>query len=306
MQQTGRFIRILIIVWGILKKLWNSSLRSSFKTSATVFPLIPMLRQSVFFFLSLCLFHPLWSQTAVDSSKVVTVLSFNILHGATTNDDFNLDVIAQVIKDADPDLVALQEVDFQTNRAHQYDLVTELGWRTKLAPLFGRAMPYDGGEYGEGILSRYTFLSTRNVSLPYTDGSEPRAALEITTILPSQDTISFIGTHLDHLRNETDRIAQAKTINEVFSHNPYPTILAGDLNARPGSKTINLLEEVWTPTYDREQPAFTYPSDGPRIKIDYVMLLPQHRWRVLETKVIADPIASDHCAYLVTLELLDD
>jgi len=100
------------------------------------------------------------------------VLSFNILHGATTKGDFDLDLIAKVIIDADPDLVALQEVDFKTNRAKKYDLVTELGWRTKMVPIFAKAMNYDGGEYGEGILSKYTFLQSRNIALPYTPGRQ--------------------------------------------------------------------------------------------------------------------------------------
>jgi len=248
----------------------------------------------------------LTAQTKVDSSKIVKVLSYNILHGATTKGDFNLDAIAKVIIDTKPDFVALQEVDFQTNRAKKYDLVTELGWRTKMAPLFGRAMHYDGGEYGEGIISKHTFLQTRNVGLPFIPGDEPRAALEITTVLPSNDTIIFIGTHLDHLKNETNRIMQAKEINNVFYSNTYPTILAGDLNAEPDSKTIAILEEMWTASYTKDSLKYTYPSDNPIKKIDYVMFYPANRWKVLETRVIQDTIASDHCSYLVTLQLLDE
>ncbi|MDP4681087.1 MAG: endonuclease/exonuclease/phosphatase family protein, partial [Cyclobacteriaceae bacterium] len=217
-----------------------------------------------------------------------------------------LDRIAQVIKDADPDLVALQEVDYKTNRAKKYDLVTELGWRTKMSPLFARAMPFDGGEYGEGILSKSSFLQTRNVALPYTVGNEPRSAAEVTTILSSGDTISFIGTHLDHLTDEKDRISQAKKINEEFSKNKYPSVLAGDLNAVPGSTTMNIFEEIWMGSYDKKNPQSTIPSDAPTKKIDYVMFLPEHKWKVLDKKVICDAIASDHCAYLVTLELLDN
>ena len=246
------------------------------------------------------------SQTKIDSSRIVKVLSFNILHGATTKGDFNLDAIAKVIIDANPDFVAMQEVDFKTNRAKKYDLVTELAWRTKLAPLFARAMEYDGGEYGEGILSKYTFLQTRTVALPYSPGNEPRVALEITTTLPSKDTIAFIGTHLDHTESETDRVSQAIKINEAFSTNKYPTILAGDLNGIPGSTPIKILEEMWYPSYDQENPAYTFPSNNPVKKIDYVMFYPKNRWRIIDTKVIVDTIASDHCAYLVTLELLSE
>jgi len=247
-----------------------------------------------------------WTQTLVDSSKIVKVLSFNILHGATTKGDFDLDKIANVIKDADPDFVALQEVDFKTNRAMQVDLAAELGWRTKMTPLFARAMDYDGGEYGCGILSDYTFVRTQNIALPFTVGNEPRTAIEIVTVLPAGDTITIVGTHLDYLKDETDRIAQARKINEEFAANKYPTILAGDLNAIPGSTPINILEEIWSSSYNRENPQPTFPSNNPSVKIDYVMFHPKDRWKVLETEVIQDSIASDHCAYLVTLQLLDE
>jgi endonuclease/exonuclease/phosphatase family metal-dependent hydrolase len=246
-----------------------------------------------------------WSQAEVDSSKIVRVLTLNILHGATTNGDFDLDAIGKVIIDAKPDLVALQEVDFKTNRAKRYDLVTELGWRAKLQGLFGRAMPYDGGEYGEGVLSGYTLLSSTNYSLPHSPGNEPRAALAITTKLPSGDTITFIGTHLDHLKDETDRLAQAKALNQIFRNHPHPMILAGDLNDVPQSQPMDVLESFWTASYHGEAVAPTYPSDGPSKKIDYVMFYPKQRWQVLERRVICDEIASDHCGYLVTLVLLE-
>ena len=246
------------------------------------------------------------AQNTSEGDRIIKVLSFNILHGATMNKDFNLDIIAKVINDADPDFVAMQEVDYKTNRAKKYDLVTELGWRTKMAPLFGRAMDYDDGEYGEGILSKHTFLFTRNVPLPYSTDNEPRAALEITTILPSGDTISIIGTHLDHLKDNADRIKQVKEINRVFLNNKYPTILTGDLNDIPGSEPISILEEAWAVSYNKENPAPTFPSSSPTKKIDYVMYYPQNRWQVLDRQVIQDSIASDHCAYLVTLKLLND
>ena len=66
------------------------------------------------------------------------------------------------------------------------------------------------------------------------------------------------------------------------------------------------LEEKWKSSYDKKNPKFTFPSDKPNRKIDYVMLYPKSRWKVLKTEVIQDTIASDHCAYLVTVMLLDD
>jgi endonuclease/exonuclease/phosphatase family metal-dependent hydrolase len=262
--------------------------------------------KTIIFLLIMLLGVSVRGQSDENSGTIVKVLSFNILHGANTNGEFDLDVIARVIEDADPDLVALQEVDYKTNRAQQYDLVTELGWRTKLLPLFGRAMYYDDGEYGEGILSRYTIWQSRNWALPHQDQHEPRAALEMITVLPSGDTIAFVGTHLDHTKDESDRISQAKRINEIFSNSPYPTILAGDLNDIPGSSCINIFEEFWTSSYNDKDPAPTYPSTIAVKKIDYVMYSPDDRWEVIKSEVICDSIASDHCAYLVWLKLLPE
>jgi len=255
-------------------------------------------------FLAVCLSLISLSQEVPDSSTAVRILTFNIYHGATMKGDFDLDLIAGVIKAAAPDLVALQEVDFMTRRARGFDLATELGWRTGMASLFGRAMPYDGGEYGEAVLSRYSFIASRNIPLPYTGNNEPRAALEVTTVLASGDTIIFIGTHFDHTGEEADRILQAKRINGILSGARYPVILAGDLNAEPGSVPIILLEDYWGSAYDKDVPEPTFPSAAPAKKIDYVLFYPKDRWRVISSEVIQDSVASDHCPHLVVLELL--
>jgi len=247
----------------------------------------------------------IFGQQTQPKNKRVKVLSFNILHGATTTGSFDLDIIANVIKKADADFVSLQEVDYKTNRAKKYDLPSQLGVRVKMASIFGRAMYYDGGEYGEAILSKHSFLSTRNVALPYTKGNEPRAALEVTTVLKSGDTISFIGTHLDHLEKDTDRVSQATALNALFLKNKYPTILSGDLNDVPNSRSITILEKYWKASYNKIKPKKTYPSENPSLKIDYVLFYPREKWKVIRRETICDAIASDHCGYLVTLELVD-
>lgn len=240
---------------------------------------------------------------AHSQSDTLRFMTYNILHGATTKGDFNLDAIAQPIQDLNPHFVAMQEVDFRTNRARKYDLVTELGWRTKMAPLFARAMPYDGGEYGEGVLSKYSFISTRNYPLPHSMGSEPRAALSVIVSTPSGDTLQFVGTHLDHVRNSPDRIAQAKELVKLFADSPYPTIIAGDLNATPDSEAMKILFKAFTPASSPEKAKYTFPSDHPRIKIDYVLYSHGHNWEVGMTKVVCDTYVTDHCYYYVDLIL---
>lgn len=244
------------------------------------------------------------SQEVAGERTVIRVLTYNILHGATTERNNDLDVVAQVINDINPDIIAVQEMDFRTNRVQKRDINTELALKTGMNSIFAKAVDYDGGEYGQSLFSRWTFLETGKTDLPGAPEKEPRIAAMAQIILPAGDTIRFIGTHLDHLANSPDRLAQAKKINSLVEENKRPTILAGDLNDVPGSETIRIFESVWTSTYDKEDPAATFPSHAPEKKIDYIMFSPSHRWKVLEKEVICDKLASDHCAYLVVLELL--
>ncbi len=254
--------------------------------------------------ISLLLFFICLNQVGFTQDTVrLRVLTYNILHGATMNGDFNLDTIANRIAFHKPDLVALQEVDRLTNRAKKMDLVTELGYRTKLAPLFGRAMYFDAGEYGEGVLSKYGFVETRNHPLYALPEHEPRAALEVLVRLPSGDTIAFVGTHLEHNRSAPDRVTQAEQLLELYSDYPYPVILAGDLNDIPESEAMTILFTLFTPS-SGDNPLPTIPSDNPQKKIDYILLDKNHQWRVLESLVIQDEIVSDHCGYFAVIELI--
>lgn len=259
---------------------------------------------NIIFLILLISIEPVIAQD-IDSTRIIRVLTYNIFHGETMNHDFNLNLIANVIKSLNPDIVALQEVDYRTKRVSGRDLVTELGYLTGMLAIFGKAMDYDEGEYGEGILSRYSFKETKNNPLPHSPDNEPRAALEILIELPSGDEIIFIGTHLDHTDDETDRISQVRKINEIFKENKIPTILAGDLNAIPGSEPIEILKEHWIDAYN-ENPQPTWPSSNPNEKLDYIMFLPPERFCVIETKVIDEKIASDHCPLLVILKLLPE
>ncbi len=239
----------------------------------------------------------------VDSTRIIRVLTYNIYHGETMKGDFDLDLIANVIKSVDPDIVALQEVDYKTNRARKMDLATELAYRTQMIPLFGRAMYYDDGEYGEAILSKFSFLQTINHPLPYSEGKEPRALLEATIVLKSGDTIRFAGTHLDHTSNDFDRRNQANEINKIYQDSSVPTIVAGDLNDTAISPAMKILFNYWTSVYQERKG--TYPSSYPARMIDYILFRPVNKWRVLEKRIICDMFASDHCAVFAVLELLD-
>jgi len=232
----------------------------------------------------------------------VAVLTYNIYHGQDANGNSNLDAVAGIINSLKPDLVALQEVDKGTTRAKGLDLTAELSKRTGMKGVFGKAMDYAGGEYGEAILCRHPVIETKNNPLPHTPEAEPRAALEARIQLPAGGPIVFVGTHLDHLRDQRNRMIQAGRIRELYADCDLPIILAGDLNAVPDSDPIALLVQEWSYAAQGD-PRPTVPSVAPKRKIDYI-LFKKDRWRVVEVRVIDEKVASDHCPVFAVLELL--
>jgi endonuclease/exonuclease/phosphatase family metal-dependent hydrolase len=129
--------------------------------------------------LIVCIFTGSCPGAEIKSPVRISVLTYNIYHGEDANGGSNLDAVAGIINSLKPDLVALQEVDNKTGRAKGLDLTAELSRRTGMKGIFGKAMDYDGGGYGEAVLSRYPIIETKNNLLPHTAKAEPRAALEI-------------------------------------------------------------------------------------------------------------------------------
>lgn len=231
----------------------------------------------------------------------VRVLSYNIHHGEGTDGRLDLARIADVIRRAAPDLVALQEVDNATRRSHGVDQAGELGRLTGMRAVFGKAMDYEGGGYGEAILSRFALSEVTVHALPFTPGREPRCALSARVELGAGGpAVLFAATHLEHAREEL-RLLQAQELDRALTTaGTVPAILAGDLNDGPDSPPLRLLLEHWTDAAAvRPQP--TWPADAPASRIDYVLLRPAARWRVVDAQVIDERTASDHRPLLVVL-----
>ncbi|MEX2174355.1 MAG: endonuclease/exonuclease/phosphatase family protein [Pirellulaceae bacterium] len=230
------------------------------------------------------------------------LLTYNIHHGEGVDGRLDLARIAGVIKAVDPDLVALQEVDRNTERTGKVDQPAELAKLTGLAVVFGPNIALPGGDYGNAVLSRLPVVAQQNHKLPSHDQGEQRGVLQVELELPGGGTVLLLATHLDHRQGDAERLASAGAINELAIKSPdRPAILAGDLNAVPESKVLQRLLTTWTNTTDKPLP--TTPVASPRRQIDYVLVRPAARWKIVEARVLDEAVASDHRALLVVLEL---
>jgi endonuclease/exonuclease/phosphatase family metal-dependent hydrolase len=247
--------------------------------------------------MGLALILPIASCSAPEAPDDVTltVLSYNIHHGEGTDGVFDLERIAQVILDSEADLVALQEVDVNTGRSSGVDQASELARLTGMTAYFGEAIPYDGGSYGDAVLSRLPVSSHQNWMLPAEPNHEKRVAVSVVAELPNGQNVRFIGTHLDHTSNPSDRVAQAKKLLELAfpeGKDSPGTLLLGDMNAQPGSEPMRLLMESFDSAAPDGTPSF--PSDEPVRAIDWVLYAPRDLWKVELVEVLHAPIASDH------------
>ncbi|MCM8542230.1 MAG: endonuclease/exonuclease/phosphatase family protein [Lentisphaeraceae bacterium] len=237
-------------------------------------------------FLLLFLILPLMNSCISDSKLEKTqlrVLSFNILGGRNVDGKRDVERLAKVIKALNPDIVAMQEVDKGTGRIQGRDITAELAKLTGMYHAYGKAMNYDGGEYGEALLSKYPIKKVKNYILPAEKNAEPRAALTVVVNLPGSDQeYLFIATHLDHLSKETNRLMQAREINRIARQTKMPYIIAGDLNAEPESETIKLLSKTFTFT-PKALHLPTYNSDQPTVKIDWIGSDKSGNWKLKES-----------------------
>ncbi|UYQ91610.1 endonuclease/exonuclease/phosphatase family protein [Chitinophaga horti] len=232
----------------------------------------------------------------------IKVLTYNIHHGENVNGEQQLQGIANVILATDPDLVALQEVDSVTNRSRKADQLKELAAQTGMYIYFGKAMNFDGGGYGTGILSKFPIRERYTLALPGNGGgSEPRAAAIVTVRVPGKDSLlQFVSTHLDHLDDPAARLQQVNTLLQHLKTG-YPAIIAGDFNAHPEAKEIALLKAQFTDA--THQLGGTWPSAKPEKKLDYIFLHGKNKWEVKNAMVVGEAIASDHRPVLCELEL---
>lgn len=219
-------------------------------------------------------------------------VTYNIRHGEGMDGEVDLERSAKRLRELAPDFVCLQEVDLGVARSGGRNQVLELGTSLSMHPAFGTFMEYQGGRYGMATLSRYPIVDAHSFELP--EGNEPRIALIVEVRLPSNETLLLVNVHFDWVADDAFRFAQASKLAAHLRALEKPYLLLGDFNDQPGSRTLDLFHDLATeaekPTGDR----LTFSSTEPAREIDFVFCAPSTRWQVESTRVIDEPLASDH------------
>jgi len=247
--------------------------------------------------------------TATPTPQRITVLTWNLYHGEHhyAPGTSNLDAIARIINEYQPDIVAFQEVDQLTlrtagfNHGKRKDLMQELAAKTGMHGYFAQAMEYDGGGYGEGILSRQAATPVIT-ALPSPRGGEPRVLVSVDYTLLDGRTFTFAGTHLCH-EFEDNRIAQIAAISGVVKASERPVLVAGDFNFNPGEAPyLAFTGSMEDSALVHGTPTLTWPYHAPEERLDYIFADKRSHWQIKDVRLI-DSDASDHFPLLAVFEL---
>lgn len=213
--------------------------------------------------------------------------SYNIFHAEKAG--YDVSKIAKNITDNAIDVVGLQEVDQKTSRSGRLDTMKKLSEATGYKYyVFFKAISFQGGEYGLGILSKYPIESSGSIKL--TSGDEQRV-LGRATIVKKNTKINFFVTHLsydgeDGTNSNTRKTQFSQIASELAKYDNF--VLSGDFNTRNLGEYSVIRKSALVNT--KENPQITYP-DG-RSPLDN-LVYSTNVWTFGDPKIIKNSY-SDH------------
>jgi endonuclease/exonuclease/phosphatase family metal-dependent hydrolase len=230
----------------------------------------------------------------------LTVASYNVHKCVGTDGRFDPVRIREVIREMEPDVLALQEADMRFGeRAGLLDL-NLLRIETGLVPIPILSKPKSHGWRGNLLLFRQGVVrDVRQVPLP---GLEPRGALVAEIELEHGSVLRIIAAHLGLLR--WARQLQADTLVKLMQgQEDRPTIIMGDFNEwRLGNRSsLKRFEVAFGPL---PPPLPSFPAQLPVLSLDRIL---SNRKGLIDDIAVHDtPLArtaSDHLPISARIDL---
>ena len=240
------------------------------------------------------------------------IMTYNVHRCVGVDRKLDVDRIAAVIAEYEPDVVALQELDVGRARTRGVDQAHEIARQLEMTFHFNAAMKVEEELYGDAILTCRPEKLIRKGPLPTVSGVpglEPRGALWAAIDFDGVE-VNVLNTHLGLVPRE-QRLQAAALTGKDWLDDPRcvdPVILVGDFNAtsltRPYQKFLTRLTDGQRHIgLGRMVP--TFPSNFPVLRIDHVFCSPRIRCTKVQTAMFPlARVASDHLPLVVDFDIL--
>lgn len=229
----------------------------------------------------------------------VSVLSYNIRHGAKDNGQTNLLRVVELIKKYKPDLVALQDIDSGAVRSGKLNQLRILALLTGYEETFAKGANLKIGVSGVGILSRWPIEAVQKIMLPNPSATQEQVLCCALIELPNFQFLRFCSTQLEK-QSSLARAMQLGLIQKFFENSVQPVVLAGSLNADPTDPhLLDLLSVFDDSGRGSDEVTFT-DLDG---RFDYVLTQKKASFECVSHQIIEETGTSDHLPVLVKYRL---
>lgn len=288
------------------------------------------------------------STDIAEQSDTLSIMTFNIgyLSGMTNNKpvertsslfDSNAASLLQILKNSAVDILAMQEIDFESARSYevdQLDLIAKQGnfnyaakalnWDKHYVPFPYWPLQHHFGKVqsGQAVVSKFKIQKHTIDTLPkpidqpfyYNDFYLDRL-VQTSVIQVNEKALTVMNVHLEAFSEKT-RSIQLRYVFEKFKRSAIitPTILLGDFNesflAQENSRmspfyNSPLIGQAILPKDFQSFPEkhFTYSSETPKAKIDYIFYSKAHIEMISAETLSAIQPLSDHFPILMKFNL---
>ncbi|MGA7235744.1 MAG: endonuclease/exonuclease/phosphatase family protein [Bryobacteraceae bacterium] len=197
--------------------------------------------------------------------------------------------IADVLREIDPDIVALQEI-----MEHQVEVIAR---ELTLAFVMGENRKHRGYLYGNAVLSRFPISASRNYDLTV-QGRESRGCLRADVVSHNSLLHVFnvhLGTSFRERREQASRLIAADLLSEVGLGRPR--LVLGDFNEWTSGLVTQLLRSHMQSADIQKhlRRSRTYPGLLPFLHLDHIYYDPELKLdRLTLCRTRKALVASDH------------
>ena len=236
-----------------------------------------------------------------DRGAALRIVTWNIHHARGLDERVDVGRVADELRALDADFVLLQEVDVGVRRSAGVDIPSELAVRLGMYAAFEKNIDYQGGEYGNAILSRWPVATRENLHYEMLRRGEQRGLLTVSVDAPA-GRLAVGCTHIDAREDDSERMQNVGEIQATVAARDLVAV-GGDFNDLPSSRVHRALSDqlvdCWVEA-GADSDGGTYPADAPRKRIDWLLRAPGSDWRTESARVVPTS-ASDHRAVVFDL-----